>query len=189
MISYKYCLPAIAKALSVIKVGVSFTPSQINRATGNGSYASKYVMLMNKYYGFTVTTQKDGKRVVSYTVIREPKNVAELRAYSGREKAAKPTKAAKPAKAAKPTKAAKPAKAAKPTKAAKAAKTPAQISAANLATMKKVTAKMQKVKAKEKKLLDEVENAFGSTGEFATSTSVDRDWDAIDDTMIPTFLR
>jgi len=177
MLTTTYCLPAIAKVLTAIKVGVPVTPSQINKAAGNGDYAAKYIMLMRKYYGFDITVQKNGKSVVSYTVVREPENVAELRAYTGREK----TSAKAPAK----TKAAKPAA----TKSAKKTKTPEQIKAANLATMKKVGQKQTKNNTKVNKIVDEVENSLGTTGEIATSYSIDHGWDAIDQSVLPAFLR
>lgn len=163
MLTTTYCLPAIAKVLTAIKVGVPVTPSQINKAAGNGDYAAKYIMLMRKYYGFDITVQKNGKSVVSYTVVREPENVAELRAYTGREK----TSAKAPAKT----------------------KTPEQIKAANLATMKKVGQKQTKNNTKVNKIVDEVENSLGTTGEIATSYSIDHGWDAIDQSVLPAFLR
>lgn len=167
-----YCLPAIAKVLKIVKVGKPLTPSEINRAAGNGDYAAKYVMLMRKYYGFDITVQKDAKRVVSYTVIAEPDNVAALRAYTGRDKTAKPAKAAKPVKtvtvAPVATTKAKPTKVAAKAAAAKASVKPTQ---------------------KKSRTIDPVEQEFGSTGEIATSFSLDPGWDSVDESVLPKFLR
>lgn len=164
-LTYTYCLPAIAKVLKVIKVGKSITPSEINRAAGNGDYAAKYIMLMRKYYGFNITVQKDAKRVVSYTIVSEPKNVADLRAYTGREKAVKPAKAAKPV-----------------TVPAVATKTSTKVTA-------KAAATKPASKPKKSPKIDPVEQTFGSTGEVATSFSLDPAWDSMDESVLPKFLR
>ena len=167
-----YCLPAIAKVLKIVKVGKPLTPSEINRAAGNGDYAAKYVMLMRKYYGFDITVQKDAKRVVSYTVVAEPANVADLRNYTGREKVAKPAKAVKSAKTV--TVAPVATSKAKPTKVAAKA-------AAVKVPVKPVSQKSRNI--------DPVEREFGSTGEIATSFSLDPGWDSVDESVLPKFLR
>lgn len=168
------------RALAVIKLNKPVTPKEINDCVGTGDYAAKYVSFLNTRYGFTIETQKDGRRVVSYTCIAEPKNVAELRAMKPKTKAA-----AKPAKPAKTV--------AKPTKMVKAL-TPEQIRAKNLETMKKVTAKQtgKKIvaKAAAKKIkIDPVEQALGSTGEVATSFTVDAGWDSMENVNVKDFLR
>jgi hypothetical protein len=164
------------RALAVIKLNKPVTPKEINDCVGTGDYAAKYVSFLNTRYGFTIETQKDGRRVVSYTCIAEPKNVAELRDMKPKAKTA-----AKPAKAAKPTKTVK-------------ALTPEQIRAKNLETMKKVTAKQtgKKIvaKAAAKKIkVDPVEQALGSTGEVATSFTVDAGWDSMENVNVKDFLR
>lgn len=148
------------RALAVMHLGVPVTPAEINAHVGTGDYAAKYVSFLNTRYGFTITAQKDGRKVVSYTVEAEPANVADLRNAQPKAKAPKEPKVAKP-KAAKKVKPA-------PVQKAKAAKKGG--SAANLAKLKEVAAKRNKPK-------DEVEETFGTTGEIG---AVDGGWDSID---------
>jgi hypothetical protein len=169
------------RALAVIKLNKPVTPKEINDCVGTGDYAAKYISFLNTRYGFTIEAQKDGRTVVSYTCIAEPANVADLRAMKPKAKGAK----AAPAK---------PVKAAKATKPAKAALTDEQIRAKNLETMKKVTAKQngKKVVAKaaaKKVKLDPVEKELGSTGEIATSFTVDAGWDSMENVNVKDFLR
>jgi hypothetical protein len=171
------------RALAVIKLNKPVTPKEINDCVGTGDYAAKYVSFLNTRYGFTIETQKDGRRVVSYTCIAEPKNVAELRAMKPKTKAAKPAKATK--QVADPV-------AAKQNKLKPA--TEEQIRAKNLETMKKVTAKKtgKKIvaKAAAKKIkVDPVEQTLGSTGEVATSFTVDAGWDSMENVNVKDFLR
>lgn len=79
MLSYTYSLGPVVRALSVLQLNKPVTPEEISKAVGSGNYAAKYVMLLNKYYGFTVTGQRDGRRIVSYTLVAEPANAAEIR--------------------------------------------------------------------------------------------------------------
>lgn len=160
------------RALAVLQLGKTVTPAEINDHVGTGDYAAKYVSFLNTRYGFTITANKDGRRVVSYTVIAEPANVADLRAMQ--PKAAKAPKAAAP-KAAKAPKVVA-AKAAAP---AKSAKSVADIKAANLAKLKEVGANRTKA-AKRVREFDDVTEQFGTSGEVGTSFNVDRDWDSID---------
>jgi hypothetical protein len=166
------------RALAVLKLNKTVTPKEINDYVGTGDYAAKYVSFLNTRYGFTITAQKDGRRVVSYTCIAEPANVAELR--GAKPKTGKPTKQVADPVAAKQNKL-KPA-------------TPEQIKAANLAKMKAVTAKQngKKIvaKAAAKKIkVDPVEQALGSTGEVATSFTVDAGWDSMENVNVKDFLR
>lgn len=175
------------RALAVFKLNKPVTPKAINDCVGTGDYAAKYVSFLNTRYGFTITAQKDGRRVVSYTMIAEPKNAADLRSSQPKAKKVKVAKtvsvpAVKPAKAKTATKVTAKAAAAK-------TKTPEEIKAANLATMKKVSEKQTKSKARVNKFADEVENALGSTGEVATSFAIDPAWDSVEPTSIPDFLR
>ena len=155
------------RALAVIQLNKPVTPKQINDCVGTGDYAAKYISFLNTRYGFTITAQKDGRTVVSYTCIAEPANVADLRAMKPKVKGT----GAKPAKVAKVTKPAKTA----------SLMTPAEIKAKNLETMQKVTAKLNK-KAKSKKSskrFDAVTKELGSSGEIATSFSIDGDFDSM----------
>ena len=166
------------RALAVIKLNKPVTPKEINDCVGTGEYAAKYISFLNTRYGFTIEAQKDGRTVVSYTCIAEPADVAILRAMKPKVKGTKPAKVAK---------ATKPAKTA-------SLMTPAEIKAKNLETMKKVSAKLSKKvaaskpKAK-KKVVDFVEKELGSTGEVATSFSIDAGWDSMDGVNVKDFLR
>lgn len=85
-------IPPQVRALAVIKLGVPVTPSEINKCVDTGNYASKWVLYL-KIMGFHFTVNKNGRNVVSYTMIMEPENAAELRAMQP-----KGSKVKKPAK-------------------------------------------------------------------------------------------
>lgn len=91
------------RALAVIKLGKPVTPAEINACAGTGDYAAKYISFLKNRHGFTFSVQKNGRQVVSYTLLKEPKNVDALRGAKPKVKAAKVAvaKAVKPAKAAK----------------------------------------------------------------------------------------
>jgi hypothetical protein len=165
------------RALAVLQLGKTVTPQDINDHVGTGDYAAKYVSFLNTRYGFTITANKDGRRVVSYTVIAEPANAADLRAQTPKAAKAKVAAAAAKAKvAAKAPKVAAPKAAKAP---AKSAKSVADIKAANLAKLKEVAANRTKA-AKRVREFDDVTEQFGTSGEVGTSFNVDRDWDSID---------
>lgn len=177
------------RALAVLQLGKTVTPQDINDHVGTGDYAAKYVSFLNTRYGFTITANKDGRRVVSYTVIAEPANAADLRAQTPKvpktlmakatPKAAKAKVAAAAAKAkvaAKAPKVAAPKAAKAP---AKSAKSVADIKAANLAKLKEVAANRTKA-AKRVREFDDVTETFGTSGEVGTSFNVDRDWDSVE---------
>ena len=161
------------RALAVLQLGKTVTPQEINDHVGTGDYAAKYVSFLNTRYGFKITANKDGRKVVSYTMIAEPANAADLRAQT--PKAAKAPKAAAP-KVAKAPKVVAPKAAKAP---AKSAKSVADIKAANLAKLKEVAANRTKA-AKRVREFDDVTEQFGTSGEVGTSFNVDRDWDSID---------
>jgi hypothetical protein len=152
------------RALAVMKLGIPVTPAEINAHVGTGDYAAKYVSFLNTRYGFTISAQKDGRKVVSYTIESEPDNVAELRSAQPKEKKEKETKA-KVEKKAKPSKPVSVAPAPK----AKAAKKGG--SAANLAKLKEIGKRQKKI------VVDEVEQTFGDSGEIG---SIDGGWDSIE---------
>ena len=169
------------RALAVIKLNQPVTPKEINDCVGTGDYAAKYISFLNTRYGFTIEAQKNGRSVVSYTCIAEPANVADLRAMKPKVKGTKPSPKAKAAKVVNKTIA---------KKVAKAILTPEQIKAKNLETMRKVTAKNKAVKAAAKKVkTDVVEKTLGSTGEIATSFSIDAGFDSMDNVNVKDFLR
>lgn len=91
------------RALAVIKLNKPVTPAEINAHVGTGDYAAKYISFLKNRYGFTFSVQKNGRQVVSYTLLKEPKNVDALRGAKPKAAAAKVAvaKVAKPVKAAK----------------------------------------------------------------------------------------
>ena len=139
------------RALGVIKLLTPVTPAEINAHVGTGDYAAKYISFLKTRYGFTFSCQKQGRTIVSYTLLGEPANVAELRGAQPKQKAVKAPKA----KAAKPAKVTVPA----------VTKTKA---------VKKAAASfMAKRKA------DAVTKQFGTSGEVS-SYGVDADWDSME---------
>jgi len=165
------------RALAVLQLGKTVTPAEINAHVDTGDYAAKYVSFLNTRYGFTITANKDGRKVVSYTMIAEPANAADLRGATPKTKIAKPKAAKVKANIAQPTFV--------PKVAASTAEI-ADIKAKNLETMKKVAAKFKPTKATKKvskkktREFDDVTEQFGTSGEVGTSFSVERDWDSID---------
>ena len=89
------------RALAVFRINKPVTPKEINDCVGTGDYAAKYVSFLNTRYGFTIEPQRDGRRVVSYTMVAEPDNAADLRSMTPKAKVVKMPKA-KPAKVSKP---------------------------------------------------------------------------------------
>lgn len=144
------------RALSVIPLNVPVAPSVINDHVGTGDYASKYVSKLRKV-GFVFDCAKDGKTIVSYTLIGEPADAATYRAMQPKAKAAPAAKVAKAA--AKVVKAAKekPAKKEKVKKpkvtetvekmveAVTEAAAEAEVKAANLEMIKKVAGSRRRV--------------------------------------------
>lgn len=162
------------RALAVLQLGKTVTPAQINDHVGTGDYAAKYVSFLNTRYGFTITANKDGRKVVSYTVVAEPANAADLRSTQPKAAKAKTVKA--PKTVAKAPKAAAPKVVKAPVK---SAADKADIKAKNLATLKAVAANRKKA-AKRVREFDDVTETFGTSGEVGTSFSVERDWDSVE---------
>lgn len=69
-----------ARILPVIKMGVPFTPSAIDSIVG-GAYSSKFVFYLREL-GFEFSQQKDGRKIVAYTLIKEPADAATIRSAS-----------------------------------------------------------------------------------------------------------
>ena len=88
----------LARVLEKMVVGVPVSPKEIEDHAQGGPYSSKW-MLYLRMRGFDISVQKEGRKVVSYTLVSEPADAAEQR--KGKEKAAPAPKAAKP-KIAKP---------------------------------------------------------------------------------------
>lgn len=146
------------RALAVMKLNEPVTPAVINQHVGTGDYAAKYISFLKNRYGFDFTVQKDGRTVVSYTMVKEPENVAELRSAQPKAKAVKAPKQPKEKKA----KAAK-----KPAKSAKDK---------NMATLKKVLQKRNRAAGIQKEF--EALEAVGLG--IPNSTNVDGDFDSYD---------
>ena len=136
-------------------IGVPVSPKEIEDHAQGGPYSSKW-MLYLRMRGFDITVQKEGRKVVSYTLVSEPKNAAEFREI--RKPAPKQPKQ-KAVKVAKP-------------KAVKQAKT-ADPKDKNMAALKAALAKRKAAEA-EFKALEEV--GLG----IPTSTNVDGDFDSYD---------
>ena len=167
-------------ALQLFEIGKAVTPSEINSHVGYGDYAAKYISFLKNRHGFEFTVQKDGRAVVSYTLVAEPKNAAEVRARAD-------AKAAKVAKAANAvfTKAAKVAK----TKASKPVKVRQSKQTAS-APVKKAARQVLKDRADAEadRLLAEI--GMKNAGEYAGGTySVDPDWDSMDGIDVANFLK
>ena len=156
-----------ARILPAIQPGVPFTPETIDQIVG-GSYSAKFVFYLREL-GFEFSQAKDGRKIVSYTLISEPSDAAAIRASTASTPRGKG--AAKAAKAPK----VKAVKAAAP----KSTKSVADIKAANLEKLKAVGANRAKA-AKRVREFDDVTEQFGNSGEIGTSFNVDRDWDSID---------
>lgn len=69
-----------ARILPSIQPGVPFTPETIDKIVG-GAYSSKFVFYLREL-GFEFSQQKDGRKIVSYTLIKEPADAATIRSAS-----------------------------------------------------------------------------------------------------------
>ena len=168
------------RALAVIKLNVSVTPQEINDCVGTGDYAAKYISFLRTRNGFEFTIQKDGRKVVSYTLIKEPADAETLRNLQPKVKAPAVKKTVKLSNIVK--------KVSKEFAAKKSApatvKTDEEVSlikAKNLETLRKVAAKKKTVKKSKKvREFDDVTETFGTSGEVGTSFSVEGDWDSVE---------
>lgn len=140
------------KALAVIELNKPVTPQAINDHVKTGDYAAKYVSMLTNTWGFKFTTQRDGRRVVSYTLVSEPKNIAELRAMTP-----KVTNSVK----------------VKTPKAAKVSKTVAAPKITSPSVVESAATKIMK----QSKKVDPVVEEFGTSGSVDT---IDGDWDSVD---------
>lgn len=169
--------------LQLFEVGKAVTPSEINAHVGRGDYAAKYISFLRGRHGFEFSVQKDGRTVVSYTLVSEPDNAADVRAKAIAAPAAKAVAAAHgAAKAvkAKAPKAAKPAKAAKVRQSKQTAPAKTQKAARNVLK--------DRADAEADRLLAEI--GMKNAGEYAGGTySVDPDWDSMDGIDVANFLK
>ena len=148
----------LARVLEKMVIGVPVSPKEIEDHANGGPYSSKW-MLYLRMRGFDISVQKEGRKVVSYTLITEPADAAEQR--KGKDKAVPKPKAPK---AVKPKK----------VKAVKQAKAPAGKDT-NLAKLKAALDKRNKKKA-------DVPSEFAALESVGlgipSSTNVDGDFDA-----------
>jgi hypothetical protein len=167
------------RALKVIKLGVPVTPQEINDCVGTGDYAAKYISFLRNRNGFEFTIQKDGRRVLSYTLIKEPADAESLRNLQPKVANAKVAKTVKKVDTSVPliTAAAAHIKAKAPVATKKSV---AEIKASNLEKLKAVAAKRKSSTKKKVREFDDVTETFGTTGEIGTSFNVDGDWDSVE---------
>jgi len=162
-------------ALQLFEIGKAVTPKEINDHVGRGDYAAKYISFLRNRHGFEFSVQKDGREVVSYTLIVEPKDATDVRAKATAAPAAAKTvkvKAAPKAKAAKPVKV----RQSKQTASAPAAKKAAR------------NVLKERADAEADRLLAEI--GMKNAGEYAGGTySVDPDWDSMDGIDVANFLK
>lgn len=107
-------------ALEVIKMDVPVTPAEMDQCTGRKDSSSCITYF--KSLGYDFTTQYDGRRVVSYTLIKEPNNVEYFRGLLAKLKGT--TVAPEPVEEKKPV-----AKKAAPKKKAPVVKAPQKVAA------------------------------------------------------------
>ena len=144
-----------ARVLPAIQPGVPFTPEAIDQIVG-GEYSSKFVFYLREL-GFEFSNNKDGRKIVSYTLIKEPADAAAIRGAT----ASAPRGAAKAPK----VKAAKPdaAKAATE-KTLEALADLKLIKAKNLKTLKEVSARKTQEDNKRMEELADFENSLEEEG-------------------------
>jgi len=162
-------------ALELFKVGQPVSPTAINKHVGRGDYAAKYISFLKNRHGFEFTVQKDGRNVLTYTLVSEPDNAAEVRAMAT---AVKPVKVKSP-------------KAAKAPKAAKvAAPKQTKVRVSNQTPVKKAARNVLKERADKEADAILAEIGLKTGGEYAGGTySVDPDWDSMDGIDVANFLK
>lgn len=161
-------------ALQLFEVGKAVTPKEINAHVGRGDYAAKYMSFLKNRHGFTFTVQKDGREVVSYTLVAEPTNAAEVRAKATEVAPAKEAKIKVPK-----------------VKAEKKAKVKVRKSKQTAEPKVKKAAReilKDRADAEADRLLAEI--GMKNAGEYAGGTySVDPDWDSMDGIDVANFLK
>lgn len=178
------------RALAVIQLNKPVTPKEINDHVGTGDYAAKYISFLRRD-GFVFDCTKDGRRILSYTLVTEPANAASFRNMQVAAKVAKPakTKAAKKVKQpAVDLEAAKQGKLRAAAKSVVKAKKPvdANVTAINKDLLKEVAARMAK---KSKSPVDEVAKTFGTSGEVGSSFAIDSGFDSTEGLDLGSLVR
>lgn len=167
-----------ARVLPIIQPGKPFAPEAIDKIVG-GAYSFKFVFYLREL-GFQFSQQKDGRKIVSYTLISEPDDAAAIRgATASKSRKSGAAKTATPKVKVAKVKVVKSAVAVD-TKRIKSATEKAAIKAKNLETLKAVAAKRKALPKKKVREFDDVTEQFGTSGEVGTSFNVDRDWDSVE---------
>lgn len=137
---------ALEKTLQLFISKNTVTPAEINHHVRKGNYASKYVLYL-KLAGHDIKTNKNGRTVLNYTYEGVNLNV---------DTTVKPSER----------------------RVSKMFVTPAPVAPAPVAPVKTKKAKAKSVQKEVfvPKVVDDAEQAFGSTG-AVTSFTVDPDWD------------
>ena len=162
--------------LQLFELGKAVTPKEINDHVGRGDYAAKYISFLRNRHGFEFSVQKDGREVVSYTLVVEPKDAADVRAKATAAPAAVKTVKVKAAPKAKAT--------AKPKMKVRQSKQTASAPAAKAAR----NVLKERADAEADRLLAEI--GMKNAGEYAGGTySVDPDWDSMDGIDVVNFLK
>lgn len=139
---------ALDMALELLTSKITVTPAEINAHVGKGNYASKYILYL-KLAGHDIKTNKNGRTVVNYTYEGVNLNV-DTTVKPSERRVSKMLVASAPV-------------------------APAPVAPAPVKT-KKAKAKSVQKEVFVPKVVDDAEQAFGSTG-AVTSFTVDPDWD------------
>ena len=165
--------------LQLFELGKAVTPKEINDHVGRGDYAAKYISFLRNRHGFEFSVQKDGREVVSYTLLVEPKDAADVRAKATAAPSNKAVAAAHGA-----AKAVKAKAAAKPKIKVRQSKQTASVPAAKAAR----NVLKERADAEADRLLAEI--GMKNAGEYAGGTySIDPDWDSMDGIDVANFLK
>ena len=156
-------------------------PDQFLKAVGGKEKLILNILWIVRRCGYATVDQVREGRKIAYWEVKVTGKCPNVKGslFVTEATATKPVKASKAPKAVKVTSAVKTTKtkAVKP----KAVKSEEDIRAANLARMKKVSAKIAKKAAtKKKRVVDYVEDTFGTSGEIATSFNIDPSWDSVE---------
>lgn len=174
-------VPPFVQILAILRVNEPVTPDAINAFIGIGDYAAKWISLLKSQAKFEFTVQKDGRKVKTYTLVKEPADAEVWRNMQPKQKKTPAPKTPK-AKAPKTVKlstivkkvnkefVAK--KSAPVEKKVAAKKSDAEIRAANLAKLKSVGKKFNRVIKSE-----EPAEVFGTSGSVG---SIESDWDSFE---------
>jgi uncharacterized protein (DUF1501 family) len=148
-------------------------PDQFLKAVGGKEKLILNILWIVRRCGYATVDQVREGRKIAYWEVKVTGKCPNVKGalFVTEATATKAVKTAKPVKVASAVKAPK----------AKAVKSEEDIRAANLAKMKKVSAQIAKKAAtKKKRVVDYVEDTFGTSGEIATSFNIDPSWDSVE---------